>query len=131
MGNLVTRFRDELKSVDYRETGRGEDNESRTVFSHHFIGWGFGVSFFLGCAKKTTLLGDSLVDKNWGRSYETCKYEQILNPDTHRNTEIVTGLDGDAASQAFGRYRRSFGGSEGKKEVYNLNLSTISGVGSK
>ena len=40
---------------------------------------------------------ETAIDLNWGRSYETAKYKQILNPDAGQNLDPVEGLDGTAA----------------------------------
>ena len=37
------------------------------------------------------------MDRNWGRSQETARYQQISNPDAGKEPDPVVGLDGDAA----------------------------------
>lgn len=48
---------------------------------------------------------ESELDKNWGRSYETAKYNQTLYPDAGRTTEPVTGLDGNIADRVMTDHR--------------------------
>ncbi len=58
---------------------------------------------FSGCAKKETML-----DKNWGSSFESAKQGQILNPEAGRNLDPVVGLDGQAAEITIEEYRKGF-----------------------
>ena len=62
---------------------------------------------------------DTLLDQNWGRSYEAAKYNQILNPDAGRNLEPVTGMDGIASESTVNKYDKSF--SE-KKDAQVVNI---------
>jgi len=67
------------------------------------------VLFFLsGCGghtKKQTML-----DKNWGKSFESAKQSQILNPEAGKNTDPVERLDGQAAERNMEQYRKDFEG---------------------
>jgi hypothetical protein len=47
-----------------------------------------------GCVKNYSTGGNTELDRNWGKSYETAKYQQILNPEAGKNLEPVLGLDG-------------------------------------
>jgi hypothetical protein len=104
----------------------------RVMLSRHFIVIGLVVafSFSIGCAENKPLLGESKLEKNWGRSYESMKYNQMLNPEAEKNLEVVTGLDGQAAKDSVEKYRKTFKGKE-KGDTYNFNLGTISGIGTK
>jgi hypothetical protein len=62
---------------------------------------------------------DSTVNKNWGRSFESAKYNQILNPEAGTNLEPVTGLDGDPSDYNVNKYKESFKKTE-QKEVINV-----------
>ena len=64
-------------------------------------------SIFSGCAQRETML-----DRNWGKSYESAKFNQILNPEAGKNLEPVVGLDGKAAKTALESYRKQFGQAE-------------------
>lgn len=46
----------------------------------------------VGCAP-------SALDKNWGSSYESARYNQILNPEAGKNLDPVEGLEGPAAER--------------------------------
>jgi len=52
---------------------------------------------------------------NWGRSYESAKYRQILNPKP-AGTKPVENLDGQASTKVMEEYRGSFGKETGVKE---------------
>jgi hypothetical protein len=88
------------------------------------------ISFYSGCAGNPPPREETMLDKNWGRSYESAKYNQILNPEAGKNLEPVVGLDGEAADGVAEKYRKGFKGKPSKK-VYNLNLGPISGIGAK
>lgn len=102
------------------------------MITRYFTLIGLVVAFSLsvGCAENKPFLGESKLEKNWGRSYESAKYNQILNPEAEKNLEPVTGLDGQAAEDSLEKYRKTFKG-KGEKATYNLNLGTISGIGAK
>jgi hypothetical protein len=85
------------------------------------------LAISLGCAGKPAQR-ETMLDKNWGSSFESAKYNQILNPDAGKNLDPVVGLDGAAANQTTERYRENFKAKPSKK-VYNLNLGTIGGGG--
>jgi hypothetical protein len=55
------------------------------------------LAFFTGCSSSGPVYEETLLDKNWGRSVESAKYNQILNPDAGKNLAPVEGLDGKAA----------------------------------
>jgi hypothetical protein len=60
-----------------------------------------------------------MLEKNWGRSYETAKYNQILNPDAGKNLDPVIGLDGQASDYNMEKYKSGFKETEGA-EVTNI-----------
>lgn len=88
------------------------------------IGLIAALSVFSGCGGTTKL------DKNWGKSFESAKSNQILNPEAGQNLDPVVGLDGQAAESGLGTYRKGFEPKKGKK-VYNLNLGSIDSIGKK
>ncbi len=64
---------------------------------------------FSGCSNGNIFLqGETELDKNWGRSYETAKYNQIINPEAGKNINPVEGLEGNAADNAVEAYQKSF-----------------------
>jgi len=70
---------------------------------------------------------DGLLDKNWSRSFETAKYNQILNPDAGKEAGPVSGLDGNAGENITDKYLESFS-QEAAPPVYNINISNIGGM---
>jgi len=77
------------------------------------------LAFFAGCSSSGPVYEETLLDKNWGRSVETAKYNQILNPDAGKNLTPVEGLDGNATENSVQKYENSF-----KKETKQENTST-------
>ena len=68
-------------------------------------------------------MGDSMLEKNWGRAYETAKYNQIINYDAGKNTAAVEGLDGDAAERNMQTYKS--GGPQKPKPATEFGVVTI------
>ena len=69
---------------------------------------------------------DTLLERNWGRSFEAAKYSQILNPEAGKIPDSVDGMDGQAADVTSKTYRKTFE-KEPPEKYYNLNLGTGSG----
>lgn len=64
-----------------------------------------GGIFVMGCAP-------SMVDENWGRSVETARYNQTLNPEAQKNLTPVDEMDGQSAINILESYRQGFSKSE-------------------
>lgn len=64
---------------------------------------------------------DTLLERNWGRSYEAAKYNQILNPEAGKIPDSVDGMDGQAADVTSKTYRKSFE-KEPPEKYYNIDL---------
>ena len=61
---------------------------------------------------------ETLSQRNWGKSYETATYNQMLNPEADKTKKSVGGMDGQAAMNSLQKYRTGF-----KKEVkQTINL---------
>ena len=74
----------------------------------------------IACSESGGLIQrESLLDENWGRSYEAAKYNQTLNPDAGKNLNPVVGLDGAATENAVNKYDQSF---KEKKEAEVTNI---------
>ena len=87
------------------------------------IGLIAGLGMFSGCGGSSPYIEqESLLDKNWGRSYESAKYNQMLNPDAGKNLEPVAGMDGQAAEKNMEKYRKS---EPAKKESQGYGIVTI------
>ena len=79
---------------------------------HIFVVFGL-LLIYVGCTQK------SYLDKNWGRSFETAKYHQILNSDASQNLNKIQDLDGQASDNNVEKYRDSFK-EKGKQETVNI-----------
>lgn len=60
-----------------------------------------------GCCSTDYCPQQSELDKNWGRSFESAKYNQIIDPVPGNNNPVV-GLDGQAAVNIVEGYKNSF-----------------------
>ena len=81
-------------------------------------------SLIVGGIVITGCAGPSMLDQNWGRSVETARFDQTLNPKAGENLQPVTGLDGQSAENALDAYRGSFK-VEDKSAGYNIKLTGI------
>jgi hypothetical protein len=66
------------------------------------------LALFAGCSGTGGIHKETLSDQNWGRSVETAKYNQILNPDAGKDLTPVEGLSGKAAENSVEKYENSF-----------------------
>lgn len=57
-----------------------------------------------GCTQQAAIQKESQLDQNWGRSFESARYNQTLNPEAGKNTEPVDGLQGPAAERIMDGY---------------------------
>lgn len=73
------------------------------------------LSIYAGCSNgNINMRGEeSLLEQNWGRAFESAKYNQMLNPDAENKEASVEVLDGQAAQQTVEQYRKAFGGKTG------------------
>jgi hypothetical protein len=71
------------------------------------------------CSGTSPTYKPTLLDRNWGRSYETANYMQLLNPDAEKSLDPVLGLDGNAANHNVNKYRQSFKKTE-QREIVNI-----------
>ena len=56
------------------------------------------LGLFAGCTSDGNIYREeTALDQNWGRSVETAKFNQILNPEAGKNLNPVEGLSGPAA----------------------------------
>jgi hypothetical protein len=63
----------------------------------------------IGCSHgNIDVQGETLLDKNWGRSYETAKYNQIANPDAGKTIMPAEGFNGNAANNTVENYQQTF-----------------------
>ena len=81
------------------------------------------LALFAGCSSSGPVYEETLLDKNWGRSVETAKYNQILNPEAGKDLAPVEGLSGKAADNSVQKYENSF-----KKETKQESTSTTATI---
>jgi hypothetical protein len=80
------------------------------------------LSFLAGCGANYYHHGPTPLEENWGRSYETAKYNQIVNPEAEKNLEPVVGLNGWAAEENMAQYLKK---GEAKAAGTEFGLVTI------
>jgi hypothetical protein len=69
----------------------------------------FLLILIAGCSSTGKLFQEeTALDKNWGRSVETAKYNQIIDPEAGKNLKPVEGLSGNAAGNSVDKYEKSF-----------------------
>jgi hypothetical protein len=76
----------------------------------------------LGCSGTTPASEQSLLERNWGRSLETIRYMQMVDPEAGKNLDPVVGLDGNASVNNVDKYQNSFKETEQKESTTILNL---------
>jgi len=91
------------------EQGNHYKMEAKTMFNRWIMLIAFTglVAMFPACGTHQSLHQESMLDNNWGRSFESQKYNQILHSDAGKNVTPVTGLDGQAALKAVEKYRET------------------------
>jgi len=72
------------------------------------------VSLVSACSGPETML-----QQNWGKSYETVTYSQTLNPDADQTLKTVDDLNGQAAEDVRTKYQDGF---KDKVEQKTVNL---------
>ena len=73
-----------------------------------------------GCAQQATTL-----DRNWGRSFESARYNQILNPKAGKSLEPIEGIDGPTAERIMNDHVSGNDDSK-QKSSSNIDVFTIS-----
>ncbi len=76
-----------------------------------------------GCAQHPVIQTESQLDKNWGRSFEAARYNQILNPEAGKLPELVEGIEGPAAERIMDGYMK--GGTQEQKTSSEFGVVTI------
>ena len=76
-----------------------------------------------GCAQHPVIQTESQLDKNWGRSFESARYNQILNPEAGKLPVPVEGLEGPAAERIMEGYMK--GGTQKQKASSEFGVVTI------
>jgi len=63
-----------------------------------------------------------VVDNNWGRSYETARFNQIENPDAGEALIEDQGIDGTVSGYNHDKYKKSFKKDQAPSQVFNINV---------
>ena len=80
------------------------------------------MSVMLSCSGTTPAHKQTLLERNWGRSIESMRYMQMLNPEADKNLDPVLGLDGNASDHNINKYQESFKETEQKESTTILKL---------
>jgi hypothetical protein len=80
------------------------------------------ISVMLGCSGTTPAPEQSLLEKNWGRSFESMRYMQMADPEAGKSLDAVEGMDGNAADYSVKKYQKSFEKTEQKESTTILKL---------
>jgi hypothetical protein len=71
-------------------------NRTGNIMGYLIIAAAVGL---IGCTQQNMRSSESELDKNWGRSFESAKYHQIINLESENNLAPVEGLDGPVAEK--------------------------------
>jgi hypothetical protein len=74
-------------------------------------------SVVLSCSGTTPAHDQSLLERNWGRSLESMRYMQMVDPEAGKNLDPVEGLDGNASEN-----KKSFKETKQKESTTILKL---------
>lgn len=77
------------------------------------------ISVVFSCSGTTPAPEHSLLERNWGRSFESMRYMQLVDPEAGKNLDPVVGLDGNASEHNVNKYQKSF------KETEQTQSTTI------
>jgi hypothetical protein len=106
------------------EQGNNSKMEAKTMFIRWIMLIVFtgAVALLPACGTGTrqSLREESMLDKNWGRSFEAQKYNQILHPDAGKDVAPVAGLDGQAALKAMEKYHEGDGSKGGGSPEFGI-----------
>jgi hypothetical protein len=70
----------------------------------------------------TSAQEETLLEKNWGRSLESIRYMQMVDPEAIKNVDKVLGLDGNASVNNIDKYQKSFKETKQKETTTILKL---------
>ena len=76
----------------------------------------------LSCSGTTPAHEKSLLERNWGRSLESMRYMQMVDPEAGKNPDPVEGLEGNASENNVNKYQQSFKKTEHKESTTILKL---------
>jgi len=80
------------------------------------------MAVVLSCSGTTPVSENSLLERNWGRSFESMRYMQMVDPEAGKNLDPVLGLDGNASNHNIDKYQKSFQETEQTESTTILQL---------
>lgn len=80
------------------------------------------MAVVLSCSGTTPASENSLLERNWGKSFESMRYMQMVDPEAERNRDPVLGLDGNASNHNVEKYQQSFQETEQTESTTILQL---------
>lgn len=80
------------------------------------------MAVVLSCSGTTPSPEKSLLERNWGRSLESMRYMQMVDPEAGKNLDPVLGLDGNASNHNVDKYQKSFKDTEQTQSTTILRL---------
>lgn len=86
------------------------------------IGIASAMTIVIGCSATAPVAEQGLLERNWGRSFETIHYMQMVNPEGGKNFDPVLGLDGKASEHNINEYQESFKGQQQEQSETVLKL---------
>jgi hypothetical protein len=66
------------------------------------------MAVVLSCSGTSPAPENSLLERNWGRSFESMRYMQMVDPEAGKNLDPVLGLDGNASNHNVHKYQKRF-----------------------
>ena len=86
------------------------------------IGIASAMTIVIGCSGTAPVAEHGLLERNWGRSFETIQYMQMVNPGGGKNFDPALGLDGTASEHNINKYQESFKGQQQEQSETVLKL---------
>jgi hypothetical protein len=80
------------------------------------------MSVLPSCSGTTPAPEQSLLERNWGRSFESMRYMQMVDPEAGKNLDPVQGLDGNASNNNINKYQKSFKKTDKQESTTILKL---------
>lgn len=80
------------------------------------------IPVMLSCSGTTPAPEQSLLERNWGRSFESIRYMQMVDPEAGKISGSVLELDGNACFNNVDKYQKSFKKTEQKESTTILKL---------
>jgi hypothetical protein len=72
---------------------------------------------------------ESMISKNWGKSFQAQKKAQIVNPEAGKVTGPIEGFDGKAAEKTMDGYHESFSPQQARQGYTLDNIGVMVGGG--